>query len=225
EEANGGSLFLDEIGELSSQMQAKLLRVLQEKEIIRVGGTNPISVDVRVIAATNVNLEEQILNQEFRQDLYYRLNRMPIFIPPLRQRKGDIPELCSHLINKINQDYGRHVHSINPEALDILMQYDWPGNVRELENILGRAVIYMQVSEAVIQPSHFRELSLKGSDHQRVKAGLFKTGSLNEQLEAVEKAIIEEALKENQMNRTQTAKSLGISIRNLYYKMEKYGLD
>lgn len=225
EEANGGSLFLDEIGELSIQMQAKLLRVLQEKEIIRVGGTNPISVDVRVIAATNVNLEEQILHQEFRQDLYYRLNRMPIFIPPLRNRKGDIPELCSHLINKINQDYGRHVHSIDPEALDILMQYDWPGNVRELENVLGRAVIYMQVSEAVIQPSHFRELSLKGSDHQRVKAGFFKTDSLNEQLEAVEKAIIEEALKENQMNRTQTAKSLGISIRNLYYKMEKYGLD
>jgi PAS domain S-box-containing protein len=224
EEANGGSLFLDEIGELSVQMQAKLLRVLQEKEIVRVGGTNPISVDVRVIAATNVNLEQQIINQVFRQDLYYRLNRMPIFIPPLRQRKGDIPELCIHLINKINQDYGRQVHSIDPEVLEYLMQYDWPGNVRELENVLGRAVIYMQVSDGVIQPSHFREVSFKGTSHQKVKAGVIKTGSLNEQLETVEKVIIEEALKENQMNRTQTAKALGISIRNLYYKMEKYGL-
>jgi PAS domain S-box-containing protein len=225
EEANGGSLFLDEIGELSIQMQAKLLRVLQEKEIIRVGGTNPISVDVRVIAATNVNLEQQILNQKFRQDLYYRLNRMPIFIPPLRQRKGDIPELCNHLINKINQDYGRHVHSIDPHALEFLMQDDWPGNVRELENVLGRAVIYMQVSEGVIEPIHFRELSLKGTSHPTVKSEFLKTGSLNEQLETVEKVIIEEALKENNMNRTQTAKALGISIRNLYYKMEKYRLE
>jgi len=225
EEANGGSLFLDEIGELSFQMQAKLLRVLQEKEIVRVGGTNPISVDVRVIAATNVNLEQHILNQEFRQDLYYRLNRMPIFIPPLRQRKGDIPELCNHLINKINQDYGRHVQSIDPKALEFLMQYDWPGNVRELENVLGRAVIYMQVSEAVIQPSHFRELSLKGAGDPGVRSEFLKSGSLNEQLEAVEKVVIEEALKENQLNRTQTARALGISIRNLYYKMEKYRLD
>ena len=225
EEANGGSLFLDEIGELSFQMQAKLLRVLQEKEIVRVGGTNPISVDVRVITATNVNLEQHILNQEFRQDLYYRLNRMPIFIPPLRQRKGDIPELCNHLINKINQDYGRHVQSIDPKALEFLMQYDWPGNVRELENVLGRAVIYMQVSEAVIQPSHFRELSLKGAGDPSVRPEFLKSGSLNEQLEAVEKVVIEEALKENQLNRTQTARALGISIRNLYYKMEKYRLD
>lgn len=225
EEAIGGSLFLDEIGELSTQIQAKLLRVLQEKEIVRVGGTTSIPVDVRIIAATNVNIEQRIIEQEFRQDLYYRLNRMPIFIPPLRQRKEDLLELCQFLINKINQDYGRQIEKIDPTALHFLQQYDWPGNVRELENVLGRAAIHMGLQETVIRPSHFKQLTL--SNGRKVTQGyMMKTSmSLNEQIDVVEKTIIEEALEHHQQNRTQTAKALGISVRNLYYKMQKYELD
>lgn len=226
EEASGGSLFLDEIGELSTHIQAKLLRVLQEKEIVRVGGTKAIPVDVRVIAATNVNLESRIIDQDFRQDLYYRLNRMPIFIPPLRQRKEDIPELCDHLINKINQDYGRQIEEIDASALHFLQRYDWPGNVRELENVLGRAVIHTGLHDTVIRPSHFRQLNLSGN-HGGVTQSLMmdKDLNLNEQLERVEKSIIEESLQAHEQNRTKTAKALGISVRNLYYKMQKYGLD
>lgn len=139
EEANNGSIFLDEIGELSAHMQAKLLRVLQEKEIVRVGGTKPIPINVRIIAATNVNLEKAMADGDFREDLYYRLNRYPISIPPLRLRKEDIPAICNYLIGKINQDYGRNVEGISEEAMDVFLRYQWPGNVRELENILGRS--------------------------------------------------------------------------------------
>lgn len=226
EEASGGSLFLDEIGELSTPIQAKLLRVLQEKEIVRVGGTKSIPIDVRIIAATNVNLEQHILEQEFRQDLYYRLNRMPIFIPPLRQRKEDIPELCVHLINKINQDYGRQIEDIDVSSLHFLQQYDWPGNVRELENVLGRAVIHTGLHETVIHPEHFRQLSLFGNNGKVTQTYMMEHAlSLSDQLEAVERSIIEESLNAHEQNRTQTAKALGVSVRNLYYKMEKYGLN
>src|SRR6476620_11840428 len=142
EEANNGSIFLDEIGELSANTQAKLLRVLQENEIVRVGGKKPVPINVRVIAATHVNLEKGIAKGSFREDLYYRLNRMPIHIPPLRNRKEEIPILNERLIQKISQDYGRNVEGITTAALHQLMDYDWPGNVRELENIFGRAIIF-----------------------------------------------------------------------------------
>ncbi|MED5075199.1 sigma-54-dependent Fis family transcriptional regulator, partial [Anoxybacillus geothermalis] len=159
EEANNGSIFLDEIGELSAGTQAKLLRVLQEREIVRVGGTKPIPINVRVIAATNVNLEKAIAEGAFREDLYYRLNRMPIYIPPLRARKEDIPALCRHLIQKLNQDYGRNVEGVTDEAMVKLLAYDWPGNVRELENVLGRAMIFMKFHEVMIDVSHLPPLS------------------------------------------------------------------
>lgn len=135
-------------------MQAKLLRVLQEKEIVRVGGTKPIPINVRVIAATNVHLEKAIADGTFREDLYYRLNRMPIYIPPLRARKQDIPALCERLIQKLNQDYGRNVEGITDDALAYLLSYDWPGNVRELENVLGRAMIFMKYNEVIIERKH-----------------------------------------------------------------------
>ncbi len=228
EEANGGSLFLDEIGEVSKPIQAKLLRVLQEKEIVRVGGTKAIPIDVRVIAATNVNIEQRILDQEFRQDLYYRLNRMPIFIPPLRQRKEDIEELCQHLINKINLDFGRDIESIDPKALDLLKHYEWPGNVRELENVLGRAVIHMNAHETVI-PSDALSTVTQGANQASRSVESIKgsdpTTSLNEQLERVEAQLIRQALEDHDGNRTQTAKTLQVSVRNLYYKLQKYGLD
>jgi PAS domain S-box-containing protein len=228
EEANNGSIFLDEIGELSANMQAKLLRVLQENEIVRVGGTKPIPINVRVIAATNVNLEKAIANGSFREDLYYRLNRMPIHIPPLRNRKEDIPALCDHLIRKINQDYGRNVEGVTKEALQYLCAYNWPGNVRELENILGRAIIFMKYHETLIDVKHIPDLmNVKNeTSHSEMKLmdPVEEGKSLSELIEHYEAAIIQKTLEKYHGNKTAAAKALGISIRNLYYKIEKYGI-
>ncbi|MCA1030670.1 sigma 54-interacting transcriptional regulator [Bacillus timonensis] len=226
EEANNGSIFLDEIGELSSNTQAKLLRVLQENEIIRVGGTKPIPINVRIIAATNVNLEKGIANRSFREDLYYRLNRMPIHIPPLRMRKQDIPALCQHLIHKINQDYGRNVEGLTKEAINYLTSYDWPGNVRELENVIGRAIIFMKFNEVLIDVKHIQTLSSSVENmnvlDETIK--ITKDKSLSELIEDYEGKVLSKVLKENDGNKTLTAKSLGISLRSLYYKLEKYNL-
>lgn len=226
EEANNGSIFLDEIGELSANMQAKLLRVLQEKEIVRVGGTKPIPINVRVIAATNVHLEKAIADGTFREDLYYRLNRMPIYIPPLRARKQDIPALCERLIQKLNQDYGRNVEGITDDALAYLLSYDWPGNVRELENVLGRAMIFMKYNEVIIERKHISLLH-KPKEQEHVSA--HESSAVHKPLavlvEQYEAKVIERVLQSCQGNKTAAAKQLGISIRNLYYKLEKYGLD
>jgi PAS domain S-box-containing protein len=226
EEANNGSIFLDEIGELSANTQAKLLRVLQEGEIVRVGGTKPIPINVRIIAATNVNLEKAIAEGTFREDLYYRLNRMPIYIPPLRARKEDIPALCQHLIQKLNQDYGRNVEGVTPAALDRLLAYDWPGNVRELENVLGRAMIFMKFNEMMIDVHHIPPLDISRADSSlRRNEKELEIRPLEEMVEQYESSIIKQALRKYNNNKTATARALGISIRNLYYKLEKYGID
>lgn len=225
EEANHGSVFLDEIGELSLKMQAKILHVLQEKEIVRIGGTEPIKVDVRIITATNVNLEKAIMNRTFREDLYYRLNRLPIFIPPLSERMSDIKELSYHLIEKLNVDYSRNVRSISKEALHILEQYHWPGNVRELENVLGRAMIYMDTQEEIIKKEYLPKLEHSVGREKRANLLFSNTESLNEAVEKFEKEYIYEVYKSNSFNKTKTAQALDISIRNLYYKIEKYQLD
>jgi PAS domain S-box-containing protein len=226
EEANNGSIFLDEIGELTLPMQAKLLRVLQENEIIRVGGTKPVHVDVRVIAATNVNLEKAIMNKNFREDLYYRLNRLPIYIPPLRERKGDVGLLTNHLIQKLNEDYGRHVTTVNEEAFRSLEDYDWPGNVRELENIIGRAMIYMENMEDTIKAEHLPTLKEAKAESSFMERETFWLGeTLQQAVDEYEKKLLADAYRSHAFNKTQTAKALGISIRNLYYKLEKYNLD
>ncbi|MED4204332.1 sigma 54-interacting transcriptional regulator [Neobacillus mesonae] len=229
EEANNGSIFLDEIGELSANTQAKLLRVLQEAEIIRVGGTKPITINVRIIAATNVNLEKGIAKGTFREDLYYRLNRMPIHIPPLRSRKEEIPALCERLIQKINRDYGRNVEGITEAALLQLMRYDWPGNVRELENILGRAMIFMNYYETQIDIHHLPELknNKQSNEHSETNSPEYIAvgRSLSEMIEEYEAGIIEQTLSRFNGNKTLTAKTLGLSVRNLYYKLEKYKLE
>ncbi|EIT87314.1 transcriptional regulator [Fictibacillus macauensis ZFHKF-1] len=222
EEANGGSIFLDEIGELAPQMQAKLLRVLQEKEIRKVGGTTSIPIDVRVIAATNMNLERKIGEGIFREDLYYRLNRMPIFIPPLRSRKQDIPLLCQHLIHKLNQDYGKNVEGVTQEALLVLQQYDWPGNVRELENVLGRAMIHMPLLAHMIGSEHIALAPPLQQHREQLPTHEQSEASLADQLERVEQQIIEQTLQRFEGNKTKCAKVLGISLRSLYYKLEKY---
>ncbi|MFK9093211.1 sigma 54-interacting transcriptional regulator [Bacillus salipaludis] len=229
EEANNGSIFLDEIGELSTNTQAKLLRVLQENEIIRVGGTKPVTINVRVIAATNVNLEKGIAKGSFREDLYYRLNRMPIQIPPLKKRKEEIPVLCERLIQKINRDYGRNVEGVTQSALLQLMSYDWPGNVRELENILGRAIIFMKYFETLIDVHHLPELKNKKIGNETSLTNTSESfgldQSLSEMMEEYEAKIIQQTLLRLNGNKTLTAKTLGLSVRNLYYKLEKYNLE
>jgi PAS domain S-box-containing protein len=226
EEADKGSIFLDEIGELSANTQAKLLRVLQENEIVRVGGTKSISINVRVIAATNVNLEKGIADGSFREDLYYRLNRMPIQIPPLRNRKSDIPLISEGLITKLNQDYGRNVEGITENAIKKLMEYHWPGNVRELENVLGRAMIFMKYNETIIDLNHLPPLDSSVKEAGKKKEGVVPSGrDLNSQLEEYEKKIIQEVLEQNNGNKTAAAKILNVSVRNLYYKLEKYNIE
>ncbi|WP_080849140.1 sigma 54-interacting transcriptional regulator [Cytobacillus gottheilii] len=226
EEADKGSIFLDEIGELTANTQAKLLRVLQEGEITRVGSTKPIQINVRIIAATNVNLEKAIANGTFREDLYYRLNRMPIHIPPLRKRREDIPLLCEHLLQKINQEYGRNVEGLTREAIEKLMTYDWPGNVRELDNILGRAVIFMGYHETEIDQSHVPVLvsSLKTQSQEPFAEVLDQNVTLAQLVEEFESKQISRTLAKANGNKTLAAKMLGLSVRNLYYKMEKYNL-
>ncbi|OIU71115.1 sigma 54-interacting transcriptional regulator [Rossellomorea aquimaris] len=226
EEADKGSIFLDEIGELSANTQAKLLRVLQENEIVRVGGTKSISINVRVIAATNVNLEKGIADGSFREDLYYRLNRMPIQIPPLRSRKSDIPLISESLITKLNQDYGRNVDGITQSAINKLMEYHWPGNVRELENVLGRAMIFMKYNETTIDLHHLPPLDSSAKEAGKKKEGAVPSArDLNSQLEEYEKKIIQEVLEQNNGNKTAAAKILNVSVRNLYYKLEKYNIE
>ncbi|MBE4910434.1 sigma 54-interacting transcriptional regulator [Bacillus luteolus] len=225
EEAHNGSIFLDEIGELSANTQAKLLRVLQEHEITRVGGTKTISINVRVIAATNVNLEKGIGKGTFREDLYYRLNRMPIHIPPLRMRKEEIPALSMHLIHKINQDYGRNVEGLTEDAVEHLKSYNWPGNVRELENVLGRAIIFMAFHETFIQAKHIQPLQNEevAEENEMIEVSI-KEQKLSTLVEEYEGRVITEILHRYDGNKTKAAKVLGISLRSLYYKLEKYNI-
>lgn len=203
--------------------------MLQENEITRVGGTKPIPINVRIIAATNVNLEKGIAGGTFREDLYYRINRMPIHIPPLRNRKQDIPQLCSRLIQKINQEYGRNVDKASDETISALISYDWPGNVRELDNILGRAIIFMGYHETEIEVRHLPEMILKQHRGETNTSSVPEEyggneASLAELVESFEASMIKKALEKHKGNKTAAAKSLGLSVRNLYYKLEKYNL-
>jgi transcriptional regulator with PAS, ATPase and Fis domain len=223
EEANLGSIFLDEIGELSSNTQAKLLRVLQENEIVRVGGTKSITIDVRVIAATNIHMEKAMLEGKFREDLYYRLNRMPIQIPPLRNHKQDIPAIADRLLVKLNQEYGRNVEGITDVALQRLGVYSWPGNVRELENIISRGMIFMKPTESLLDDHHL-PVSMMNQQEQELSPPMQEVLPLVDQMDRMEKEILSSTLKMAKGNKSKTAKQLGISLRTLYYKLEKYEL-
>ncbi|SER46686.1 sigma 54-interacting transcriptional regulator [Salisediminibacterium halotolerans] len=222
EEADKGSIFLDEIGELSAKMQAKLLRVLQEQEIVRVGGTEPVSINVRVIAATNVNIENKISEKMFREDLYYRLNRLPITLPSLRDRIDDLPVLTEYIITKLNQEYGRNVKKLSTGAYEELRRYTWPGNVRELENVLGRAMIHMLYSSRIITEKDIPPLQKRDAEASSAADGLsLDKKTLQEVIRETEKKAILQAIKENDDNKTKAAAQLGISIRSLYYRLEK----
>lgn len=228
EQANGGTIFLDEIGEINLNTQAKLLRVLQEKEIMRVGSNEPIWIDVRIISATNRDLEKEVAEGKFRKDLYYRLNVVPIKIPSLREHKCDIPQLAEFLLNKYNQEYGRSVSEISKRAIEIIKDYNWPGNIRELENYIGRAMINMTITEHVLEEHHLPAISslqekAEPSPRERKKALTEKARPLSEVLEEAERDYIQNLLERNNGSRDKTAQDLGISIRSLYYKLNKYG--
>ncbi len=219
EEADGGTLFLDEIGKMPLSLQPKLLRFLESKEFVRVGGRDVKKVDVRIIAATNMNLEKMVRDDKFLPDLFFRLNVFPITLPPLRDRKEDIPLLVMHIVKKLNQQYGKTVQGVSPAAMTYLVYQDWPGNVRELENFIARAMINMNIEERVIEKHH-----LPTFEKQESKLAEVPFGNLKSLLEEYEKEIIIKALRENKGDRTKTARMLGISIRNLYYKLERYGI-
>lgn len=229
ERASGGTIFLDEIGEINLNTQAKLLRVLQEKEIIRVGSTKAVPVNVRVISATNLDLEKAVEEGLFRKDLYYRLNVIPIEIPPLRERRSDLPALAGHLIARFNQEYGRNVTDISPEAMAWISRYDWPGNIRELENYIGRGMINMSIHEKTMTADHLQRLGeaiAPAANSIMLSHGGRERGdwNLKNQTEGFEKNWIVESLNHCKGDKTACAKILGISIRTLYYKLERYGL-
>lgn len=218
EEADGGTLFLDEIGKMPLSLQAKIVRFIENGEFIPVGSNRIKKVNVRIIASTNMDLEQMLKRREFLSELYYRLNVFPIFIPPLRERKEDIDELANHFVKKISNQYRRNITKITDNAISYLKSYDWPGNVRELENVIGRAIINMSITENVLDKRHFPTLFLENTNQTKYE------GSLKSLVEDFERKVIEAALRENKGDRNLTAKKLGISLRTLYYKMERYGL-
>ena len=219
EQANGGTLFLDEIGELPPEAQGKLLRVIQEREITRIGGSESVPVDVRLVAATNRDMEELVGKGNFRQDLYYRLNVVAIRLPPLRKRQEDIPLLVDFFVERINRETENRLEGVAPQSMDLFRQYDWPGNVRELDNVLQGAAVMCQSN--LIYP---QDLPLRIQKQVAVGASA-KDATLAEILSGVERRIIAEALEVERHNRTRTAARLGITRKTLLAKIAVYGLD
>ncbi|MBN1355158.1 sigma-54-dependent Fis family transcriptional regulator [bacterium] len=223
--ANNGTLFLDEIGEISREIQVKLLRVLQEREFERVGGLHTIHVDVRLVVATNMDLEEAVKTGRFRQDLFYRLNVVPVHLPPLRQRPEDIPPLVRHFINHFNQKLDRSIKGITPEAVALLSGHTWPGNIRELENVLERAML-LSGKESLDIDDFMPLMSLDGPGRTVVMP---ENASFREliqrETEKLERHLIESGLDETGGNVTHTAKLLGLSRKGLQLKMKKYGIQ
>ena len=216
--ADGGTIFLDEVGELTLPTQAKLLRIIQEKEFERLGGSKTVKTDVRIIAATNRNLEEQIREGSFREDLFYRLNIFPITVPPLRERKTDILLLADYFVEKFNKANHKGVRRISTTSIDMLMRYHWPGNVRELQNCIERAVILSE--DNVIHGYH-----LPPSLQTAESSGTPYTGDLQQKLDAIEKEMIIEALKRTKGNMTKAAAELGLSDRIMGLRMKKFNID
>jgi len=216
--AEGGTLFLDEIGDLNISTQIKLLRVLQEREFERLGGTETIKANVRLVAATNKDVEKAIAEGEFREDLYYRLNVFAIFVPPLRERKSDVLLLADHFLEKYAREHGKRIKRISTPAIDMLASYHWPGNVRELENIIERAVL---VCETNVIHGHHLPPTLQTAEG----SGTVTRLSLESAVEAYERDIIQDALKTTRGNRKRAAQLLDTTERILGYKVKKYGID
>lgn len=225
--ADGGTLFLDEVGDLPLPLQAKLLRVLQEQTFERLGSTKTIKVDVRIIAATNRDLEDMVKRGEFREDLYWRLNVVPLFIPPLRDRKEDIPHLVNHFLRKFNNLYGKEL-KISPEALETLLEYPFPGNVRELENLMERIVLLSE--KRLIEKSDLEKFLRRKDSQAELKEKGRETNfgtrkGLLSELEELEKRKILQVLEECRFNQSKAARLLGLTRRQLSYRLKKYLLQ
>lgn len=225
EAAHGGTIFLDEIGDLPLSLQVKLLRIVQEKSFKPVGGTKEISVDVRIISATNINLEENVIKGDFREDLFYRLNVIQIRIPPLRERKMDIPILAQHFLEKYSRESGKEIRTISSYALKVLLDYSFPGNVRELENIVERSVA-LETSTIILPES--LTLSRHKSEMQRgeiADADIPPEGiSLEDEVGKLEKQLLRTALKKTNGEMKKAARLLNIPYRSIRYRLEKYGI-
>jgi len=225
--ANQGTLFLDEIGDMSLDIQAKLLRVIEEQSFERVGGTKRITSDARIIAATNKDLEQAIREGRFREDLYYRIHVVRFHLPPLRERKEDIPLLITHFLGKYNQKYQTHVAGVKQDVLDVLMAYDWPGNVRELENMINNAVLLCE-NHLITREDVKRNIFSKTADsvhHPEFSRVSSLKDAIDEIVARHEKQIIEETLRRNQHNKSKTARDLAITRKTLAEKMEKYQMN
>lgn len=223
EEARDGTIFLDEIGDMSLNLQSKLLRVLQEKTFSRVGSNDIIRSEARVIAATNRDLESLVKNGNFREDLYYRLNVVTIFVPPLRERKEDIPLLTSYFIAKYSKKYNKQVTGVTPEVIDIFLGYDWPGNVRELENVIARSIIVANASRIVkenLPTSILKSISTEIG----VRVPPDDVVPLPQLIEGIEKEAIIKALQKTGGNKSMAAKLLGISRKSLINKIRQYAI-
>ncbi|MBM3264922.1 MAG: sigma-54-dependent Fis family transcriptional regulator [candidate division Zixibacteria bacterium] len=221
ERADGGTIFLDEIGEISPSVQVKLLRVLQERRFERLGGTRPLTVDVRVIAATNRDLEEAVRTGRYRQDLFYRLNVIPIVVSPLRERREDIPALIDYFIGKYCHENGMDIKRMTDEALALCRDHDWPGNVRELENAIESAVV---ISEGdLIRAEDLINLPSTGIAFEVPEDDALLT--LADTKGLAEKALLQKTLEEVGGNRTKAARLLGVTVRTIHYKLKRYGLQ
>jgi len=229
--ADGGTLLLDEIGELPGPMQVKLLRVLQERFVQRVGGLNPIPVDVRLIAATNANLEKMVTEGTFREDLFYRLNVVPIFLPPLRERPTDIPHLVRHFTARFSERLDKPQREVTPAAEAVLVEYGWPGNIRQLENVLERMVLLAEgeslgladLPPEVLQGDRDPEAGVDTARDEPLPSGKMKE-IVKQRSQRLERDLIMAALDEEDRNVTRAAKRLGISRKGLQLKMKEYGL-
>lgn len=218
--ADHGTLFLDEIGEMPLSMQTKLLTFLQEREFERIGGSDPIHSDARVIAATNTDLEKAVTDGRFREDLYYRLNVVTMMLPPLRDRTDDIEPLINHLIPKLNEKINTSIEGVDGDALELLINYDWPGNIRELENLLERAINLAHLDEvSCLLPAHFPTLSRRNFPPEK------QPHTLNAAVESLEYQLIMSTLRSNNYNKTITAKQLDIHPSVLYRKLKKYNIS
>jgi two-component system nitrogen regulation response regulator NtrX len=220
QQADGGTLFLDEVGDMSMKTQAKVLRVLEEQRFEPIGSRRPVTVDVRVIAATNKKLEDEIARGTFREDLFYRLNVVPVVIAPLRERTEDVPIFARHFLEEFCTAYGRKPRELSPGAIEVMTQYPWPGNVRELRNVIERLVIMCpdeRVEAHHLPPELFRGLGLRNSAQA--------AATLAEARHAYEREMILRKLEENHWNMTRTAASLGLERSHLYRKMKSLGIS